>query len=262
MPSFNSEKFITEAIESVLPQLTLHDEIIVQDGLSKDSTLRLLERFTTRDARIKVFSERDRGQSEALNYALGRASGDYVLWLNSDDIVLPGALKSIRATICEGNRMPGIVFGGHRTIRADGSVIAEYRPVEFSISKLLWRGCYVFSGSVAIDRELLGSVGGFSTEFDYCMDLELFLRLLSHTKNEPINCGATIGALRWHEESKTGSAGLRFVFDGWRARRPYVRTLSSYAAQVSSALVLVLSVISTPLRHSKIYGLIRGDVRK
>ncbi len=89
-PSFNQGKYIRETIESVRSQNYPNYEHIVIDGGSTDNTTQILKEY--RD--IKWVSEKDRGQSDALNKALGMVSGDVIAWINSDDCYLPGAFHS------------------------------------------------------------------------------------------------------------------------------------------------------------------------
>ncbi len=103
MPSFNHAHFIQESIESVLSQDYPNIDLLVMDGGSNDSTVEILKSYGDR---ITFVSEKDRGQSDAINKGLARVSGDIVCWLNSDDLFTPRAVnivmkifKSIRMLI-------------------------------------------------------------------------------------------------------------------------------------------------------------------
>ncbi|MEX5300227.1 glycosyltransferase [Kocuria sp. CPCC 205292] len=262
MPSYNSQTYINEAINSAVKEMSDFDELLVQDGQSTDETLSLLAAYEAQYDQVQVESGPDKGQSDALNKALMRATGDYVVWLNSDDVLLPGSLAALRAHIEKSDNMPSLVFGGHQVLRADGSVIGSYMPPRLERHKLMLRGCYVFSGSVAISRSLLLESGGFANQFDYCMDLDLFFRLLDKSADSPLNVPEYIGALRWHDESKSGDAGYRFVGDGWKVRGMYARSSFDHVARIGAALVQSFALFATPVRHSVLYSKLRGKVRK
>ena len=94
-PSFNQGNFITETIESVLAQNYPNLEHIVMDGVSSDNTLEILKRYS----HLRVVSEPDNGQSEAINKGFRLATGKIWGFLNSDDTLLPGALSRIAKEI-------------------------------------------------------------------------------------------------------------------------------------------------------------------
>ena len=88
-PSYNQGEFIRATIESVLAQDYPRLEYIVMDGGSSDQTSAIAAEYASR---LTWISEKDRGQAHAINKGFGRAKGDIVAWLNSDDILLPGAV--------------------------------------------------------------------------------------------------------------------------------------------------------------------------
>src|SRR5258706_10560429 len=88
-PSLNQGHFIRATIESVLSQDYPHLEYIIMDGGSTDETAAVAAEYGTR---LKWISEKDRGQSHAINKGFRMAKGDIVSWLNSDDLILPGAV--------------------------------------------------------------------------------------------------------------------------------------------------------------------------
>lgn len=99
-PSFNSERFLRETIESVLAQKgNFEIQYILADGGSTDRTLEIFKEYQQKntDPRITFvsFSEKDRGMYDAINKGFARATGDVFAWINSDDIYLPGAFAAI-----------------------------------------------------------------------------------------------------------------------------------------------------------------------
>ncbi len=100
IPAYNVEKYLAECINSVLSQKTLCEIIIVDDG-STDNTLAVASSFAEKYPFIKVFSQENGGQSTARNKGLKHASGEYVLFLDSDDYLLANALDEIYAVCVE-----------------------------------------------------------------------------------------------------------------------------------------------------------------
>jgi GT2 family glycosyltransferase len=251
MPSRDPGRFGRIAVESVLRELGPADEVIIQDANSTDGWLKELPA----DPRVHVVSERDNGQADALNRALGRASGEWILWLNADDIVFPG---SLRAT--EQLNAYDVIYGGFATIDASGDVIRRFFPDRITFDRLILRGCLLFSGSTLFRRDALISIGGFRSDYHYCMDYELFLRAFSSdlavTRSPHL-----IGALRIHPDTKTSGVPWEFVKEAARARSEYTTTRRLHLYAAVQRLEHALLVASTPVRASSLYLRLRrrGD---
>jgi len=258
MPSYNAETYIGEAISSGLSALGPEDELIIQDGNSSDSTREIVRRHAEQDPRILFESTKDQGQSDALNRALARASGDYVGWLNADDLITGEGLAAIRSEL-ESRDYPMIGTGDHSIVSASGSRIRLYQTCALQRSKLYSRGCYVFSGSMFVRTEILRRIGGFSTEYNYCMDLDVMLTLVEQSDFTQAHVPVVIGSLRWHDKSKSGGQGAHFISDGWKVRRAHRRALSDTWLSAYALTILSASVYSTRLRHSSLYLKLKGE---
>src|SRR6266550_874687 len=106
-PSFNQGRFIRQTIESVLTQDYPNIEYIIMDGGSTDETASVAAEYADR---LRFVSEPDRGQSHAINKGFRMARGEVVSWLNSDDVILPGAVAHA-VTAFELNPTLGAVYG-------------------------------------------------------------------------------------------------------------------------------------------------------
>jgi glycosyltransferase involved in cell wall biosynthesis len=257
MPVRNAEAFIAEAVESVLPQLLPGDEIVVQDGRSTDDTLARLQKSFPNEPRIRVVSRSDGGQSEALNAALARAVGEYVCWLNADDLVEAGAVDAIRESLRRHGR-PDVLIGAHAVVDENGRTIARYRSRPLTRTELFREGCYIFSGSLIVRREALLRLGGFPTDSHYAMDLDLQLRMADDSGLRSALVPEVIGKLRWHDASKSGSQAYAFAREGWSVRMRHARGVSDRLWSIWGVGVQVLAIATTPVRHSKYWALVRG----
>src|SRR5207253_836839 len=121
-PSYNQGRFIRATIESVLGQDYPNIEYIIMDGGSKDETASIAREYSRR---LTFISERDRGQSDAINKGFRMARGEIVSWLNSDDIILPGAVRSAVEAF---ERVPsaGAVYGDGYLIDLVGNVNSRF----------------------------------------------------------------------------------------------------------------------------------------
>jgi Glycosyltransferases involved in cell wall biogenesis len=129
-PSYNQGRFIRATIESVLSQDYPNVEYIIMDGGSKDETASVAAEYA---GRLTFISERDRGQSHAINKGFQMAKGEIVSWLNSDDTILPGAISHAAAAF-EKNPSLGAVYGEGYLIDYDGNVKSGSRPPSHSTS--------------------------------------------------------------------------------------------------------------------------------
>lgn len=182
VPSFNQGRFIEETLRSVLLQGYPELELIVMDGGSTDETVDVLKRY---DPWLTYWaSERDRGQTHAINKGLERATGEIFGYLNSDDLLVPGALHAV----VEGFREhPGadVVYGRCVYISEDGAeqFTVQGRVTGFldylQIWKRLFEREFLTQPEVFCRTRCIVEAGGFREELRSVMDLEMWLRLLA-----------------------------------------------------------------------------------
>jgi glycosyltransferase involved in cell wall biosynthesis len=171
-PSYNQGRFIRETIESVLSQDYSPIEYWVMDGASTDDTVEILKTY---GKRILWVSEKDHGQSHAVNKGWRRSKGEILGWLNSDDIYLPGAVRKA-VEFLEGNPSVAAVYGEGYHIREDGSIIERYPTEPFSDQRLK-ETCFICQPTVFIRRNVLENVGFLDEGLNFCMDYDLWFRI-------------------------------------------------------------------------------------
>ncbi len=212
-PSFNQASYLEQALTSVLGQNYPNTEYIVMDGGSTDGSVEIIRKFAPKLAHWR--SARDGGQSDAIADGFRLGAGEILGWLNSDDLLRPGALARIAE---EFQRFPAaaVVYGERDYIDECGNVVGHYRPPSvlakfyFSLGQWLPQECTFFRRS-AYDR-----VGGLDTSLHFCMDFSLFVRLRECTRFRRI--AGTLGAMRLHEKSKTATASDVCVREAARIR--------------------------------------------
>ncbi len=218
----NPGAYLEAALDSALRQLGPGDEVVVQDAASTDGSTAILDRVARRDARLRFLSEPDDGQSDALNRCLRRARGGWCIWLNADDVLVTGAVDAVRGAM---NRAvdADLIVGGNRIIRADGSLVDHYPGRRLSVEHGVTQGCCAFSGSIVMRTAFLRGVGGFDDALHTVMDLELQLRMVAADPVQVV-IPEEIGALRFHEASKSANRWATFVLESHRVRLGYART--------------------------------------
>jgi hypothetical protein len=181
VPSFNQGRFIEETLRSVLLQGYPDLELIVMDGGSTDETVDVLRRY---EPWLTYWvSERDRGQTHAINKGLERATGEVFGYLNSDDLLMPGALHAVAAGFRE-HPEADVVYGRCVYIAEDGTeqFTVQARVTGFldylQIWKRLFEREFLTQPEVFCRTRSIVEAGGFREELRSVMDLEMWLRLL------------------------------------------------------------------------------------
>ena len=202
-------------MESVQSQSGVEFEHIVTDAGSTDNTLDVLKRYP----HLKWKSEPDEGMSDGINKGFRQASGDWVMWLNCDDYLLPGALKKVSEFISDHPRAD-VVHGDCIYIDENKQVIRRKYDTPVDEWDLLFIGCIIPSTSAfyrkdLIDRHLL------DVAYRNCMDWEYYLRLLrAGAKFEYLP--EALAHFRWYEDSTTQRHWQRMIDEGLRCQRHHL----------------------------------------
>src|SRR5437016_13220935 len=131
-PAYNQRRFLRRTIDSVLNQDYPRIEYFVFDGGSTDQSVDILQSY---GARFFWVSQRDHGQSDAINQGLQRARGDILAYLNSDDILLPGAISKVVEHF-RGHPDWDLLYGNAHTIDEDDRVLGEYPTAPSDFERL------------------------------------------------------------------------------------------------------------------------------
>lgn len=207
-PSFNQGKFIRATIESVLNQDYPAIEYIVMDGGSTDATVSVVNEFS---GKLTFISERDRGQSHAINKGFRMARGEIVSWLNSDDIILPGAVSRAVSTMTQDPSL-GAVYGEGYRIDREGNVIGRFEATEpFNLWKLVYLSDYILQQTTYFRRAVLDDVGDVDEQLNWGMDWDLLMRI--GMKYPIAYIPEYMGSIREYETAKTFSGGFRRIWE-------------------------------------------------
>jgi hypothetical protein len=205
-PSFRQARFIERTIRSVVEQGYPNLEYFVQDGGSDDGTVDVLKRYA--DRLNGWASERDTGQSQAINRAFARTRGEIMAWINSDDILLPGALAQV-AEFFARNPDIDVVYGHRVLIDEEDREIGRWIMPPHRDDVLSWAD-FVPQETLFWRRSLWDKAGGKIDEsFRFAMDWDLLLRFRdagARFARLPV----FIGGFRVHPQQKT-SAGISDV---------------------------------------------------
>jgi glycosyltransferase involved in cell wall biosynthesis/SAM-dependent methyltransferase len=172
-PSYNQGEFIERTIRSVLSQEYPNLEYIVQDGDSKDDTLKVLQLF--QQQLTSIDSRRDNGQAHAINMGFQRASGEIMAYLNSDDILLPGSLRYV-ADYFTRNADVDVIYSHRVIIDEKDQEIGRWILPPHDNDIILWAD-YIPQETMFWRRSLWEKTGGYLDEsYRFALDWDLILR--------------------------------------------------------------------------------------
>ena len=197
-PSYNQARFLDETIRSVVSQRQFVHEYFVYDGGSTDGSADVIRKYADR---IDYWvSEKDNGQPDAIHKGFSRATGDWLAWLNSDDLYLPGALAKIVLAI-EAHPERDAMTAWHTRIDAHSRIVSAHRMPPESTWRARWGASHVNQQTCFFKRSLYESVGPIRPDLHCVLDTELWFRFF--------DAGATWGhipqylaAFRMHDTSK------------------------------------------------------------
>ncbi|HEY3059496.1 MAG TPA: glycosyltransferase family 2 protein [Chloroflexota bacterium] len=171
-PSLNQGQFIERTLRSVLDQQYPALEYVVCDGGSSDQTAAVVRPF---ERRVRVLTELDRGQSDAVNKGIRLTSGEIIGWLNSDDVYRPGALATVSRYFAEHPEVD-VIYGDAELIDEQDQVLGRYPTEPWQPRRLVER-CFLAQPAVFFRRRVVERHGLLDERLHYCMDYEFWLRL-------------------------------------------------------------------------------------
>ena len=224
-PSLNQGDYIERTITSVLNQKVDFDlEYWIIDGGSTDRTLNILKKKY--QGKLQWISEKDRGQSHAVNKGFEQATGNIIGWINSDDMYEEGALQKV-SEVFRNNPYCQWIIGRCRIIDADDretrKVITSYKNKwmdRYHYNRLLVEN-FISQPAVFFRRSFLQEVGPLDESLHFTMDYDLWLRM--GAKADPVVIPEYLASFRYHTVSKTKSQLEKSLAEVGQLCRRYAR---------------------------------------
>lgn len=178
-PSFNQGRYLERTILSVLNQDYSNIEYIVIDGNSADNSLEIIHKYSKRIAYWQ--SEKDQGQTDAINIGFSKATGQILAWLNSDDTLEPQAVSQAVSYLLQHPEV-GMVYGDCNLLDANDNVIGKFNAKQTDYKKLKKGYVHIPQQASFWRSELWNQVAPLDSSIYFAMDYDLWLRLAKISK--------------------------------------------------------------------------------
>lgn len=212
IPSYNQSEYLEESITSILNQDYPNTEIVVVDGGSTDESIDIIKRY---ESYLSYWvSEKDKGQSDAIQKGFSRCTGDIFCWLCSDDIYKKGTFWIVAGSFLNSPDLD-VLYGDTEYLYPNGETVVKER-ISYDYSTMLYAFNLIPQPSSFFSRTAYERSGRIDTSLNFAMDYDLFLRMGRNVKIK--NTPFVLSQYRIHKKSKTSSQRKMFD-DEWKKVR-------------------------------------------
>jgi glycosyltransferase involved in cell wall biosynthesis len=178
-PTYNRKDYLKETLDSIFAQTYRDYEVVIVDDGSTDGTEEMIKRA---GYPVRYYWQENQGEATTRNKLIGLAGGQFITFIDSDDLLMPDAVGGmINAMEAENDEV--IVYGSYLRIDENGNVCGRYKRKLYSghITRYLFQGILVHSCGSMLSKKMLEAAGGFDESLPVCCDYDLWLRLsLNH----------------------------------------------------------------------------------
>ncbi len=198
-PSFNQGKYLERTIQSVLNQDYPNIEYFILDGGSVDQSVQIIKKYS--DRLSGWVSQKDKGQTDAINRGFSLAKGEIFAWINSDDTLEPHAVSDA-VSFLKANPSIGLVYGDCNFMNTEDKIIGKFDARQTDLKKLQRGYVHIPQQASFFRAGLWKKVEPLDDSFYFAMDYDLWVRLAKITKIQYFP-GHTWGNFRLHADMKT-----------------------------------------------------------
>jgi len=234
-PTYNGERFIEYCIRNVIEQRCPNLEHVIVDGGSTDNTVDIIKRYASVYPHIRWVSEKDSGQSDAMNKGVAMARGDVLGFLNVDDYYNPGVLNCV-AELFPTLSEPHLLVGNCRVFDDNDDLLFVNKPAKLSLLRLLMASNVnplpVNPSAYFYHASLHQKIGLYSTSEHYVLDFDFLLRAVQMAAVTYINQDwgnmRLIRGTKTHTDMQNGTSGPRVekLLTDYRNRLPLRQRLT------------------------------------
>ena len=202
-PSYNQAEFLERTILSVLNQGYPNLEYLIIDGGSTDQSVEVIRKY---EKYITYWvSKKDKGQVDALNKGLRKATGEWVAFQNSDDVYFPDTFLNFAKAAGRPGKRADILYGDLYLIDQQDRVTELLKTIPFSLTSQVWEGMQMHNQSLFFRLDLVKRYGLFDESYRFAFDYEFITRYTSAPGAIAGRVQGLLGALRVHESAKSST---------------------------------------------------------
>ncbi len=198
MTVYNRERYLANAIKSVLTQTRSDFELLIWDDGSTDRSVEIARNAAQNDPRVRVVAAEHRGQTRSLQAAIAQTTCPYFGWVDSDDLLAPTALSET-AAVLDARPEVGLVYTDYQVINENNQLLGYGQRCRIPYSKERLLVDFMIFHFRLLRREVYEQVGGINEQFERAQDYDLCLRLSEMTEVEHL--AKPLYYYRYHLES-------------------------------------------------------------
>ena len=207
-PSYNQGEFLEETINSILNQNYQNLEYIIIDGGSTDNSVEIIRKY---EEHLSYWiSEKDEGQSHAINKGFAIATGEICNWINSDDILAPNALQNISKAFIN-NPNVDFVHGKNGIIDSESKLTGWTQHPKGELKLQYFYGMPYGQQACFFTKKIFDKVGGVNEKISFSMDFDLYTKI--HLRAKALQIEDHIGSIRIHPTTKTNNLQNEMYYD-------------------------------------------------
>jgi glycosyltransferase involved in cell wall biosynthesis len=229
IPSYNKRSYIGETLKSIFNQRYSNLEVIIQDGGSTDGTLDIIKKFAKRYTKhINWESKKDKGQLDAINRGMEKATGTILTYINADDTYTPGAFREI-VRLYSSNPDAYWFAGRGKVVNASGKELVKavtwYKNILLFLNTRFYLLVtnYLMQPSVFLTRQAWKKFGPFTGTPDFVTEYDLWLKIAK--QEMPVNTAKTLSCFRIEESTITKTNAGKILTEDERIVRKHTGSL-------------------------------------
>ena len=243
IPVYNAEKFISETIESVIAQTYQDWEIIAVDDGSTDKTLEILKEHEKKlSKKLRVITQKNSGVSIARNTGVAAANGEYIAFLDHDDLWMPRKLEK-QVKLLDSNRTLGLVYSDSYQIDGAGNLKKDTffhstKPFRGNVFNELFYINFIPCLTAVVRKEVLDKVGPFNPKYNIAEEYDLFLKIAERWPVDFIE--QPLAKYRFHAGSFSKNIDISVyedfqIIEYWLKKKPHLKKELKYKIKLKKA---------------------------
>ncbi|MDD4274563.1 MAG: glycosyltransferase [Desulfobacter postgatei] len=224
MPCYNAEQFLEESVSSVLNQTYKNLELIVVDDGSTDRSLDILKKIQTKDKRLHIIQQKNKGPAPARNKGLKNARGNFIAFLDSDDFWDLTFIEKLEKALSSKPELKlGLAYCGWQNIGLSANKSKPFIPPDYNqmnLSERFLEGCRWPIHAPLIKKACFDKIGGFNEHWCNCEDYDLWLRMSPFI--QVILVPEVLAFYRHHEGEQVTKNRALVARNHWKIQKKFI----------------------------------------